>query len=957
MSREKILQESFLNGGNAPFVIDLYQRYLTDKNSVTADWQAFFDSLSAQERDYLIADDRPPIWARTGSYGRKPQEATNVVDVRFALRVLTLVQAYREWGHFAATLDPLGLQKREDQTALQLESHGLMAADLDKPVFLDGLWGMSNPTLRQVIDKAQQIYCGTVGIEFMHISHQDQKNWLQERIEGISQTRQVDAETQLDILKNLVAADSFERFLHVKYPGAKRFGLEGGDSLIPALNTLVVQASGQGVEKIVFGMAHRGRLNVLVNVLKQPLQKIFSYFQVGDVDSSVFHGSGDVKYHMGFSSTRQINGRPLKLTLMPNPSHLEAVNPVVLGKVRAEQEIAGDTQRRCILSVLIHGDAAFAGQGIVSETLEFSALNGYQTGGTIHIIVNNQVGFTTSPLYSRSSPYSSDAAKTIQAPIFHVNADDPEGVVWVTKLAMDFQRRFGRDVVIDLVCYRRHGHNEIDEPGFTQPVMYKAIAAHPHLAKTYAEKLTAAGRVTDSFAQDVVTSYENELRQAFESVDEVMASKLVSKPDWREGVWSHIAVSDNQNSLQDIAPETGVPLSLLKEVGHALVTIPEGRILNPRLIRLLQAKRQSIESGKNIDWATAEALAFGSLLTEGKRVRLSGQDVGRGTFSHRHSVWVDQETEEKYIPLNHIRDVQAKFEVVDSLLSEVAVLGFEYGASLADPEALVLWEAQFGDFANGAQVIVDQFISSGEYKWHRLSGLVMLLPHGFEGQGPEHSSARLERYLQLCAEGNMRVLNCSTPANYFHALRRQLRGQTRKPLIIMSPKSLLRHKLAVSCFDDMVKGTTFIPVYPDEVAKPATTRRVVLCSGKVYYELVQEREAQSHSDIAIVRLEQYYPFPEKYLIEVLKPYAQAEFFWCQEEPMNMGAWSFLDRRLEKVLQEIGAKQSRVLYAGRLASASPATGNGKRHEAEQNQLLQKALSRHENEKKTDKILAL
>lgn len=955
MSREKILKETFLNGGNASFVIDLYQHYLKDKNSVAADWQKFFESLSEQERNYLAADDRPPVWSRTSAGVKTSQKSVSLDEIRLSIRALMLVQAYRELGHLNTTLDPLGLERRSNHTELQVESYGFTASDLDKPVFLDGVLGLSNPTLQQVIDKAKRTYCGTVGIEFMHIQHPDQKRWIQERVESTLSTTRVDATEQLEILKNLVAADSFERFLHVKYPGAKRFGLEGGDSLIPALGALLERASDQGVEKVVFGMAHRGRLNVLANILKKPFHKIFAHFQSVDVDVSSFQGSGDVKYHLGFSSTRQIKGKSLKLSLMPNPSHLEVVNPVVLGKVRAEQDAAGDEGRRRIMSVLLHGDAAFAGQGLVAETLELAALKGYRTGGTVHIIINNQVGFTTSPIYSRSSPYSSDIAKTIQAPIFHVNADDPEAVVWVTKLATDFQHQFAQDVVIDLICFRRNGHNEIDEPSFTQPVMYKAIAQHQPTAKIYAAQLTDAGKVGTNVVQDIINSYEGELRQAFENVNEEVSRKVISTPDWLEGVWSHIKVPDNKDPLQDMTPDTGILLPQLKEIGKALTLLPKQHALNQRLVRLIQAKQQTIESGKNIDWATGEALAFGSLLVEGRKVRLSGQDVGRGTFSHRHCVWVDQETEEKYIPLNNITTNQARFEVVDSLLSEAAVLGFEYGFSLADPNALVLWEAQFGDFANGAQVIIDQFISSGEYKWNRLSGLVMLLPHAFEGQGPEHSSARLERYLQLCAEGNMRVVNCSTPANYFHALRRQLLGKTRKPLVVMAPKSLLRHKLAVSCFEDMVKGTTFIPVYPDAVVKPAAAKRVVLCSGKVYYELLQERDAQGITDVAIMRLEQYYPFPEKYLVEVLKPYAHAEFFWCQEEPMNMGAWNFLDRRLDAILREIGSKQHQFLYAGRVEAASPATGNSKRHEAEQNQLVRDALIR--DEKKLNKVSAL
>ncbi|WP_052046196.1 2-oxoglutarate dehydrogenase E1 component [Candidatus Paracaedibacter symbiosus] len=966
MSREKILQETFLNGGNASFVIDLYQHFLKDKNSVTADWQQFFTSLSAEERDYLALDDRPPLWAKPKHQGQEAANGTASVDeIRLSIRALMLVRAYRVRGHLNANLDPLGLENRGQHSELKMEGYDFTAEDLDKPLFLDGVLGLINPTLRQVIDKVKQTYCGTVGIEFMHIQHPEQKSWIQERVESTLSTARVDAADKLEILQNLVAADSFERFLHVKYPGAKRFGLEGGESLIPALNALLERASNQGVEKIVFGMAHRGRLSVLANILKKPFHMIFAHFQGGDVDPNSVQGTGDVKYHLGFSSIRQINGKSMKLSLMPNPSHLEAVNPIVLGKVRAEQDAGGDEGRCRIMSVLLHGDAAFAGQGLVAETLELSALKGYRTGGTVHIITNNQIGFTTSPPHSRSSPYSSDLAKAIQAPIFHVNADDPEAVVWVARLAADFQRQFAQDVVIDLICYRRHGHNEIDEPSFTQPLMYKAIAAHEPTAKLYAARLTNSGNVSANVVQDIITNYESELRQEFEGLSAEVTKKIISDPGWLQGVWEKIKTPDNKNPMQDMAPETGVSMSLLKEVGKALVTLPEKRVLNQRLVRLIKTKAEQLETSENIanetiangtiDWATGEALAFGTLLTEGYKVRLSGQDVGRGTFSHRHSVWVDQETEEKYVPLNNISATQAKYEVIDSPLAEASVLGFEYGVSLADPDVLVLWEAQFGDFANGAQMIIDQFISSGEYKWNRLSGLVMLLPHGFEGQGPEHSSARLERYLQLCAEGNMRVVNCSTPANYFHALRRQLLGQTRKPLIVMAPKTLLRHKHAVSSLNDMVTGTQFTPVYPEKVVKPEEAKRVVLCSGKVYYELLQERDSLNLKDVALVRLEQYYPFPEQYLIEALKPYAQAEFIWCQEEPMNMGAWNFLDRRLDHILRRIGSKQTQFFYAGRVEAASPATGNGKRHEAEQLQLVHDALIR--DEKSFSKISVL
>lgn len=960
MGREKILQETFLNGGDASFIVDLYQQYLGDKNSVAVDWREFFASLSNEERDYLALgdrpfDDRPPVWAKTAGYGYAGKGGVSWDMLRLSIRALMLVRAYRVCGHLNAKLDPLGLERNSWHAELKIESYGFTEKDLDKPVFLDGVLGLVNPTLRQVVDKVKQTYCGTVGIEFMHVQHPEQKSWIQERVENTLSTARVDAADKVEILKNLVAADSFERFLHVKYPGAKRFGLEGGESLVPALNALVERASNQGVEKIVFGMAHRGRLSVLANILKKPPHMIFAHFQGGGVDPTSVQGSGDVKYHLGFSSERQVKDRKLRLSLMPNPSHLEAVNPVVLGKVRAEQEAAGDEGRCRIMSVLMHGDAAFAGQGLVAETLELSALNGYRTGGTIHIIINNQIGFTTSPPHSRSSPYSSDLAKVIQAPIFHVNADDPEAVVWVTRMAADFQRQFAQDVVVDLICYRRHGHNEIDEPSFTQPLMYKAISMHKPTAKLYAAKLVETGELDDSIVQDIIATYDAELRQEFEGLSEEKAKKIISTPAWLQGAWGKIKVPDNKDPLQDMAPETGVSAALLEEIGKALVTTPPQYALNQRLSRLIKAKAEQIKSSRNMDWATGEALAFGSLLTEGHKVRLSGQDVGRGTFSHRHAVWVDQETENKYIPLNNINTTQAKFEVVDSPLAEASVLGFEYGVSLANPNMLVLWEAQFGDFSNGAQVIIDQFISSGEYKWNRLSGLVMLLPHGYEGQGPEHSSARLERYLQLCAEGNMRVVNCSTPANYFHALRRQLKGETRKPLIVMAPKTLLRHKLAVSSLNDMGEGTRFTPVYPDLAVKPETVKRVVLSSGKIYYQLLQERELLGLKDVALVRLEQYYPFPEEYLVEALKPYVQAEFIWCQEEPMNMGAWTFLDRRLDHILRRIGSKQARFFYAGRVEAASPATGNGQRHEAEQAQLVQDALVC--NEKKLNKISML
>ncbi|WP_010297284.1 2-oxoglutarate dehydrogenase E1 component [Candidatus Odyssella thessalonicensis] len=940
--------ESFLSGANAPYIIDLFQSYVQDPNAVDREWRLFFDQLDPSLKTGLIQDDRAPVWkksgpaAKTGTSGQT-EPGLSAEAIRDSIRALMLIRSYRVRGHLNAKLDPLGLDNRQDHTELMPQSYGFTAADMQKRVYVDNVLGLQNPTLQDIYNKLQAVYCQTIGVEFMHIQHPDQKSWIQERVENTPPAQRVDAEDRIEILKNLIAGDSFERFLQVKYPGVKRFGLEGGESLIPALTAMVDRLADEGVSKIVFGTAHRGRLNVLSNILKKPNEEIFAHFQGGDVDPESFQGTGDVKYHLGYSVKREVRGRELHLSLMPNPSHLEAVDPVVLGKVRAEQDTHGDEQRRRTVAVLMHGDAAFAGQGLVAETLALSGLKGYTTGGTIHIIINNQIGFTTSPPHSRCSPYSSDIAKAIQAPVFHVNADDPEAVVWAMRLAVDFHRQFSVDVVLDLVCYRRHGHNEIDEPSFTQPLMYRKINQHPSTFKVYSQKLIEAGTLSEAQVKELVNRYENDLRQTLDSLDENKTKLLISKPQWLDGAWKHIKSPRIINEEVDIAPATGAKLDHLEKIAEALTRIPDSLKINPRLQRVLKAKQEAIESGQNLDWATGEALAFGSLLLEGKPVRLSGQDVGRGTFSHRHAVWVDQETEQKYIPLNNIGSAQALFSVIDSPLAEASVLGFEYGYSLADPNALVLWEAQFGDFANGAQVIIDQFISAGERKWQRLSGLVMLLPHGYEGQGPEHSSCRFERYLQLCAENNMRVVNCTTPANYFHALRRQLVSETRRPLIVVAPKTLLRHKSAVSKIEEMFEGTSFKPIIADTEVKGDKVNRVVLCSGKIYYELYQERQAQQLEDVALIRLEQYYPLPEKHLIEALKPYAKtAEFIWCQEEPENMGAWFFLDRKLEKILETLGARSPRFKYAGRPEAASPATGNATRHEIEQRAVITQAL---------------
>jgi 2-oxoglutarate dehydrogenase E1 component len=692
-----------------------------------------------------------------------------------------------------------------------------------------------------------------------------------------------------------------------------------------------------GIREFVIGMPHRGRLNVLANFMGKPYAAVFSEFQGNAANPEHVQGSGDVKYHLGTSTDREIGGRSVHLSLAANPSHLEAVDPVVLGKVRAKQHQRGDTAHDQVVGILMHGDAAFAGQGLVAESLELADLRGFGTGGTIHVIVNNQIGFTTSPSFARSSPYPSDVAKGVQAPIFHVNGDDPDAVVEVARAAVEFRQRFKKDVVIDLFCYRRHGHNEADEPAFTQPLMYRTIARHPTTRQLYAQRLVAAGVMSDADVAAVANGFIADLEMQFDAAK----SYRPNKADWLEGAWAGLETAPDD----DRRGETAVPLAVLREVGRGLVTVPEGFQLNRKIARQLEAKREGIDSGKGIDWGTAEALAIGTLCAEGTHVRLSGQDSGRGTFSHRHAVLVDQETEERYVPINHIREGQAPFEIIDSPLSEAAVVGFEYGYSLADPKTLVIWEAQFGDFANGAQVIIDQFLSSGEAKWLRMSGLVMLLPHGYEGQGPEHSSARLERYLQLCAEDNMQVCNLTTAANYFHALRRQIRRKFRKPLVIVTPKSLLRTKDVMSPLADMGPGTTFHRVIgeTETIVPDAKVRRVVLCSGKVYFDLLKSRTEKRDRSVALVRLEQLYPFPFKTLADELRRYPRAEIVWCQEEPQNMGAWSFVDRRIERVLEGLDVAAKRPRFVGRCEAASPATGLFKRHQQEQAKLVDDALA--------------
>ena len=971
---------SFLYGGNAAYIEDLYARYEADPSSVDAEWQSFFKSLkddpasvtrSAQGASWKKPG-WPPIgngeliaaldgnWAATekvigdkikGKAQARGVELTaeNVLQAtRDSLHALMLIRAYRIRGHFHAKLDPLELEPERDEAELDPRSYGFTEADMDRKIFLDNVLGLEFATMREIIAILRRTYCQTVGVEFMHISDPVQKAWIQERIEGKDKEITFTREGKRAILNKLVEAEGFEKFLDVKYTGTKRFGLDGAESLIPALEQIIKRGGQLGVKDIVFGMAHRGRLNTLTQVMGKPHRVLFHEFKGGSATPDEIEGSGDVKYHLGASNDREFDGNKVHLSLTPNPSHLEIVNPVVLGKVRAKQDQLGATpdDRTMALPLLIHGDAAFAGQGVVAECFGLSELKGYRTGGSLHFIVNNQIGFTTYPRYSRSSPYPSDVAKMIEALIFHVNGDDPEAVVFAAKVAIEYRQRFAKPVVIDMFCYRRFGHNEGDEPAFTQPLMYQKIRSHPSTLDIYAKKLVDEGVVT----QGEVDKMRADWRARLEAEFEAGQGYKPNKADWLDGRWSGMKPGTDVDDPR--RGKTGVDIDKLREIGKKITTVPADFQVHRTINRFLDNRRKAFATGEGIDWATAEALAFCTLLEEGHPVRLSGQDSERGTFSQRHSVLFDQRTEERYTPFNHLTESQGRYEVMNSMLSEEAVLGYEYGYSTAEPNALVLWEAQFGDFANGAQVVFDQFISSAERKWLRMSGLVCLLPHGYEGPGPEHSSARLERYLQMCAEDNMQVANCTTPANYFHILRRQLRREIRKPLILMTPKSLLRHKRATSRLDELGADTTFhrllwddAQILKDEKIKLVADdkmRRVVLCSGKVYYDLYDEREKRGVDDIYLLRVEQLYPFPTKALVQELSRFKQAEIVWCQEEPRNMGAWFFVDTFIEWVLNQIQAKHRRARYAGRPAAASTAVGLMSKHLAQLKQFMDEAL---------------
>ena len=964
-------QTSFLFGANAPFIEELYARYLADPASVDGEWQTFFAALAEQAGD-VLAEVRGASWAPNGARvigavdpdavpapanrnvkgGKAANGATAAApaiagkteeEIRSAAqdtaRALMLIRAYRIRGHLAADLDPLGLVRQAPHRELDPASYGFTEADWDRPILIFGSLALGEAaTLRQIMERLRKTYCGKIGVEFMHISDPDQKAWIQERIEHIENHTEFTVTGRKMILERVGEAEGLERYLHVKFVGTKRFGLDGGESLIPGIEQILKRGGQLGVKEVMLGMPHRGRLNTLVHVMHKSYTALFSEFQGRSSQPEEMRGSGDVKYHLGASADREFDGNVVHLSLSPNPSHLEAVNPVVLGKARAKEDQRGDTERSQVMCILMHGDAAFAGQGLVAEGLDLSDLAGYRIGGTIHFIVNTQNGFTTLPTESRSGPYCTEVAKIVQAPILHVNGDDPEAVVHVARIATEFRQHFKRDIVIDMFCYRRHGHNEGDEPMFTQPLMYQKIGAHRSVKEVYAAALEAEGVVT----AEEVAAMDAALREKLDKALEAATNYKPNKADWLEGKWAGFTVAPGEEDRKGV---TAVEFDRLKSVGYAISEAPKSFELNRKIVRQLQEKRKTIDTGENIDWSTGEALAFGTLLAEGTPVRLSGQDSGRGTFSQRHSVLVDQASEAKYIPLNHVGEGQARYEVIDSPLNEAGVLGFEYGYSLAEPNALVLWEAQFGDFANGAQVIIDQFICSGESKWLRMSGLVMLLPHGYEGQGPEHSSARLERYLQLSAEDNWQVINPTTPANYFHALRRQMRRTFRKPLVVMTPKSLLRHKDCVSTLAEFGPGSSFrrILAETDQLVDGAKVRRVVLCSGKVYFDLVAERRKRKIDDIAILRIEQLYPFPFTRLGVRLSQYPNADVVWCQEEPENMGAWHFVDRRIERALAGIETKAKRPLYIGRPEAASPATGSARTHVKEQADLVDRALT--------------
>ncbi len=938
------MNDTFLNSANAPYIAELYSKYINDPESVDTTWKDFFNNLN--EDDYSVLKDfGGPEWKERPSSIIDKNYITKVIksntnynseEFRIStldsIRALRLIRAFRINGHLIADLDPLGISEREYPQELDYKSYGFNESDLEKEIFIDGSLGLEKGKLKNIIKILKETYSASIGVEFLHIQQADQKQWVQERIEEVRNKTNFTNEGKKAIYKRLVESELFEQFLDKKFLGTKRYGIEGGEAMIPGIEQIVKQACLSGIEDIIIGTAHRGRLTLLSSVLEMPYKKILSKFQGSLNDPNEVLGSGDVKYHLGVSADREFEKKKIHLSLTSNPSHLEAVNPVVAGKVRAKQTLAKDKTTDKVIGLLIHGDAAIAGQGVVAETFAMSQLRGFKTGGTIHFVINNQIGFTTMPQYGRSAPYCTEIAKMVQAPIFHVNGDDPEAVVHVCRLATAFRNKFKVDVVVDMFCYRRSGHNEADEPSFTQPLMYKAIKKQITTRKKYEKKLIENNTLSEEESKDIVDSFKNFLDKEFESTKNYKPNKV----DWLEGTWTGLSTA----TFDARKGKTSVKEKTLVNVAKKIHEIPPDFNVHRRIKKIYGDRLTSVTKGKGIDWATSESLALATLLDEGYGVRISGQDVGRGTFSHRHGVLYDQENENRFVPLRHFQIKQGYFEIVDSFLSEFGVLGFEYGYSQVDPKTLVIWEAQFGDFANGAQIMIDQFISSGERKWLRMSGLTLLLPHGHEGQGPEHTSGRLERFLQMCAEDNMQIVNCTSPANYFHVLRRQLHRNFRKPLIIFTPKSTLRHKSNVSSIEDYINGSTFHRILTDKlsVKEKRKNKRLIICSGKIYFELADYIAKNKIKNLSIIRLEQIYPFPYENFRDELKYYTDAEIIWVQEEPKNMGAWGFVKGRLESVMQEAKVKQEKIFYVGRSPAASPAAGSLERHLSNQETII-------------------
>ena len=947
MSAEKNLnlkKTSFLSKTNSSFIEQMYLRYVKEDPSLPESWRDYFSDLNEDVKS-IIKEIEGPSWIRSNldENTRDDNSITLEKQKIDSIKAIALIRSYRIRGHLIANLDPLGMMKREYLHELHPSDHGFKKEDYERKIYLSSYLDTSYSTIKDIMFKLRRVYCATIGAEYMHISDPVEKIWFRERMEKNENQINFTNKGKKAILKTIIKAEGFEKYLAKKFIGTKRFGLDGGEALIPALEQIIKRGGQLGAKEIKIGMPHRGRLNVLANVLQKSYKKIFNEF-VGELDAKSEESAGDVKYHLGASSNREFDGNSVHVSLTDNPSHLEAVNPVVLGQVRAKQFFHKDKERKEVIPILIHGDAAFAGQGVVAECFAMSGLKGHNTGGTIHIIVNNQIGFTTSPRFARSSPYPSDLGKIVEAPILHCNGDDPEAVVHCAKIAIEFRQRFKKDVVIDLICYRRFGHNEGDEPTFTQPLMYKKIKSHPTTLNIYSKKLIKENSITEEEFESEKSEFNDLLEDQFKS-----AKDHHPKIDWFEGTWSRYRPQKGKDKIGN----TGVQKNELIEISKKIHSLQENLKIHKTIKRIFENRHKSILEEKNIDWSTAEALAFGTLLKEGFPVRLVGQDSGRGTFSQRHSVLRNQEDNSRYIPLNNISNKQQNFEIVDSFLSELAVLGFEYGYSLVEPETLTIWEAQFGDFANGAQVVIDQFIASGERKWNRASGLVMLLPHGYEGQGPEHSSARLERFLQLSGQENLQIVNCTTPANYFHVLRRQIHRDFRKPLIIMTPKSLLRNKLCISNLEDFSKNKSFHRVLKDHsyfdndkficLKKDSDIKKVIICSGKIYFDLLKARETIRRNDIVLIRVEQLYPFPVKSLVKEIKNYRKnASFFWCQEEPKNMGAWSSVRDYIQWTLDYIGANNNKISYIGRDPAASPATGYAKRHISQQEEIIRKVF---------------